>query len=342
VRDSGYFSAGIGAPPLTIHWLDNDRLITSGFERGLTEPRADGVQVPKRGLYIWDLKTDRVTRYADAAGHPCYHAGYITYPIRNDGPLINGIPRFHVVKEGPFGSERERTIDRSEHRELPPLNPFSCREYDRARLRMNGYQGKPLLEEHGILDLGPSFTQFDATKKDDPIHLVKPDGSRIAVPITRLEGTAIFIGYTTFNKAYTLASSIPKDAKGRGTVPWPRGRTQPVYILSPSGGTRRIDIPYIDARASTSILYLATAGGVYMMSHRVSTGHDGAYLVQGEKVILLEPGYVVAHGVSPDGCRLALGIRRRFKSKEDERDFEYGYRLARLKVVQLCKKEGAR
>jgi hypothetical protein len=252
------------------------------------------------------------------------------------------VHQFRTIREGPFGQERERTIDRSKQRELPPLNPFSCREYDPVRLSLNGYQGTPLLEEHGILDLGPSFTHFDITKKDDPIYLVKPDGSKIALPITRLEGTAISVGYTTFNEAYTIASSIPKDAKARGTVPWPRGRAQPVYILSPSGEARRIDIPYVDARASASILYLATAGGVYMMSHRVSTGHDGAYLVQGENVMLLEPGYVVAHGVSPNGCRLALGIRRRFKSKEDVSDFEYGYRLARLKVVQLCKEEGAR
>jgi hypothetical protein len=314
-------------------------LITSAFERGLTEPRSDGVQVPKRGLYIWDLKTDRVTRYADAAGHPCYHAGYITYPIRNDGPLINGVPRFHVVKEGPFRSERERTIDRSKQRELPPLNPFSCREYDPARLKLNGYTGKPLLEEHGVLDLGPPFYNFDNTKKDEPIYLVKPDGTRTALPITRLEGAHLRIERTDFNDSYTLFSPIPKDGRVHLIGPWPKNRPQPVYLLSPNGTVRQVDIPYVQARSGGSILYTATASGIYLMSHNVRAGPEGAYLVQGDDVAMLELGYIVAHGVSPDGCRLALGIKRRFGDREDENDFEYRFRLARLKVIELCGRE---
>src|SRR5687768_12038613 len=46
-------------------WLDDERVLFEGLDRKLRDPSEtnQGVHVPMRGLYIWNIRTNEVTRY---------------------------------------------------------------------------------------------------------------------------------------------------------------------------------------------------------------------------------------------------------------------------------------
>src|SRR5689334_7158890 len=84
VRDSGYIGTFDGATHAPLGWVDDDRLLFVGAKPGDApdDPEArgpGGSRAPRFALYLWDLKTTKVTlRFA---GHPtsllCVADGWI-------------------------------------------------------------------------------------------------------------------------------------------------------------------------------------------------------------------------------------------------------------------------
>src|SRR5574342_743242 len=80
VRDTGHRFATLPSTIKPIFWLDDDRILYSGYEPNVRETRKrDGISVSKLGVYVLDLRSYQLTRRADLYGALCYRDGYIRY-----------------------------------------------------------------------------------------------------------------------------------------------------------------------------------------------------------------------------------------------------------------------
>jgi hypothetical protein len=170
--------------------------------------------------------------------------------------------------------------------------------------------------------------------EDEPIHLY-PDGGKpsVALPMDKREASLPLMSYSKFNDAYLLYSPIPKSGRVGFIVNWPRGKSQPLYVMRPDGQTAVIEIPYHESRSGGSIDYWLVRPGVFMKSHNLGIdgpGHAGGYLIQDKRFTRLLRGYIVAVGISPDGCKVAVGIQ-----PTDERERKRST-AAQLKMLNVC------
>lgn len=85
------------------HWIDNDRVIFSGYPSGLPKNN------DQKGLYIWNTKTGKVELYARLDKHSstnfCFGDNVIAYYKEQ---IEDGIEGFAYM-EGPLGQEQETT-----------------------------------------------------------------------------------------------------------------------------------------------------------------------------------------------------------------------------------------
>src|SRR5687768_2042409 len=96
ILESGYWTCEAPKGGSCVYWLDNHRVIFNGAKPGDMETLPDGRRVSRHAIYIWDLRTNSVTKYADAARSVLCHAdGYIRY-TRKDG-------LYNVVLAGALG-----------------------------------------------------------------------------------------------------------------------------------------------------------------------------------------------------------------------------------------------
>lgn len=216
----------------------------------------------------------------------------------------------------------------------PEVNLFTCREFRTEDLRPTRENHLiPLRDGHGFLDLGPAQKGKIVQERleEEPIHLY-PEGGKppVALPMDKREASLPLMSYSTFNDAYLLYSPIPKTGRVGFIVNWPVGKPQPLYVMRPGGQTTVIEVPYHKSRSGGSIDYRLVRPGVFMVSHYVSRGVEGGYLIQGKAFTRIVHGYIVAVGVSPDGCKVAVGIQ---PTDEHERKRSTA---ARLKMVNLC------
>jgi hypothetical protein len=127
-------------------WLDDERVLFEGLDRQLRDPveTNQGVHVAMRGLYIWNIRTNEVTRYTrePLRSFLCFADGYVTYSIYRGGQV--------VWLEGTFGKEQAANVPFSERR----LNPFTCKSYERSSIPrpIKGGGIDPLREDHGWIE----------------------------------------------------------------------------------------------------------------------------------------------------------------------------------------------
>jgi hypothetical protein len=312
-----------------VYWLDDYRVLFDGIDPNQLVPRpTDGRMVGKRGLFVWDTRSNRVTRYGDIDGRLCFADGYVRYAVRGVGELV-------TFKIGKFGAEEERELIFKVAEPRPEVNRFTCREFKTEDLRPTRENHLiPLRDGHGFLDLGPAQKGKIVQERleEEPIHLYPAGGKApVALPMDKREASLPLMSYSKFNDSYLLYSPIPKTGRVGFIVNWPRGKTQPLYVMRPDGQTTVIEVPYHQSRSGGSIDYWLVRPGVFMTSHYISRGVQGGYLIRDDgRFVRVLRGYIVAVGISPDGCKVAVGSK---PGDPQERQRAPG---VKLKMVDLC------
>jgi hypothetical protein len=296
VIDSGYEIEGGESRPA---WLDDHRVMFNKPTIG----KHGRIPAPP-GLYIWDVDANTMERYADVGDAPCYDNGYIHYFTHYEGA---GKKRIFFYKYGEMG--KEKTIKLQWNDDIG-FNPYDCRLM--SLLTMNELNKsksrniKPLRMDHGYLDIGD-------TKGN--LKLIKPSGEVLELPIPKLDARNERI-YYPFRGAYYLYY-----------------QGGPGYWLYPDGRVEKVTVPEGPWLGGGSILQRQSKAGLFVISHAVSTGDGGLYLVKGSKVKKLISGMLHHALTSPDGCKLAFLYADK-----------YGYTNAQyfLQALDVCKLEQQR
>jgi hypothetical protein len=318
-----------------LSWLDNDRLLFVGepIEEVVTRIVAQMKKqrpAKRRNLrfYIWNTRTNEVQTYKEVGewGRFCYNEveNWIRYSVPG---------KKNAVMEGKFGEEREIEIDPADHtiegrnRRGVFFDDLTCREfpYVPKEAGFGERRVSPLFLDHGILD-GWSNNQADAR----PIKLFSKDYKQmleLALPRRAVVPSVMY--FSKYKNAYVLYGSTAPPTFSNPIGTWPRGVSQPVYLLSPErqltlGG----EIPWHDRYREALGVYFTVQGLVYATSRPLA--NQGFFLVTGGKAIhvlkAVAGGSVRAGGVSPDGCKVAAAI------SVDGPNSSGG-----VKVIDLCK-----
>lgn len=293
----------IGFEPIL--WLDNERvLIPGGTVERHTEP--DGKEVLSGqpfGLYIWNVKRNTYTRYADLdkSGRWLlqYDHGNIAYSLESDNHGIT------IAMIGKMGKEKRMTLDRGKGGVLPELEPSRG---PGMRFRHEGgvstmiYVLRP---EHDYIVVG-SGDALRPGNPNDHLKLYRSDQSEpieLPVLVKEMYSGAKF-SYSDYLGKYVL---IPSTWRGRdlanGDNAWPKDQPYPIYLISSEGKVDTIEIPpglwYPQA-------VFPTQQGLFWVSNntRGNSRDAGGWLLKDGKVTKLFDQLVDGAGVSPDGCTI--------------------------------------
>lgn len=305
-----------------IYWLDNDRVIFTGYEIDLEKIDKEGRYGREQNIYIWDTRENRRTVYVKNASLGCYFRGYIRYSILN-GPS----------KKGPMGQERTY-LDMYYSKETwegePPEweegvrhHPITCKAYRSRGLRGDYVE---LLPDHGYLDVRHSRNiQSD---KDAAIlwHRFDKAGA-VSLSILKSEVDPSHIHYIAFLDSYFM-HGWNNIAKREVIQP------QAYWIMRPDGSvTKHESLGYFGGWTNATPM----RNGLFVITNAINVhksldpGDAGAYWVyqnQPQKVI---SGMISNFSVSPDGCRVAF-VRDPFDARDRESRIT-------LNVIDVC--EGA-
>jgi hypothetical protein len=328
IRESGYWTceAPIGG---CVYWLDNERVIFNGAKPGDMENLPDGRRVSKHAIYIWNLKTNTVTKYADAAKSVlCYADGHIRYS-RKDGS-------YTVVLAGPFGKEAElsRTHDKDRFdkrgEEFTYLNRFSCKTYKQSEISPLPGARIPLKEGHGYLYLGASNSPDDHKKSIVYYPPQQPQG--ITLPLARWQVRSTQIKAIDFRRSYLL---IGDQIYNRSDRCLPEGFSRRVYRLSLNGQIEAIDLPprkelrcYVEWGGLNEVRVGITA---HVNTGRLDSSY--LYLIQNEQLRTIARGRVSDSAVSPNGCRMAVGVS---STNDSHKPVTAEFYRGHLKVIEFC------
>lgn len=322
VHDTGY-EIITAAPTPSLYWLDNHRLLFAGMKAG-RGPRPD-----LRKLYIWDASTRSTNLYADAKG-VCVADGIVRYTVRVDREAGKA-----VVREGPFGSERE--VDEP----LPPVDGaarepavhsnFTCRTHFRSKLVPPAQRFRQLVvlrNGDGYLDLQPGggtdlIAQLNAPRRN--LVLYQANGKAIELPMTWDENfSPSDVAYSTYQHAYVLRPRAPKGSPIGISGSWPKGEPLAIYLLSATGRVETFSVPYSvsDFLASPRP---TVAGWIFGGGRTPQTA--GLYMFDGRAASKLDVGSVKEATVTSDGCRAAIAIQNE--------PFEMGT-PTNLKLFEFC------
>lgn len=329
-----------------VFWLDNDHALLPAYavEHHKGPDGKDVLSAPPLGIYIWDVKQNTYTRYADLVPYPRlfqYDHGNIAYMIENTDPLHGVIS----VMVGKMGEEKRITIEGAGiHPELEPskgpnmtlrkepigddtkiMNAY-------ALLQRNGHWpaswGEPktknvhfyaLLPQHGYIYLSTTTAvgdPVDSTNQNDHVKLYRPGGAQpIELPILVKEmGTSAYLIYSDYLGKYVLFPHMPASHDlrpyeiGQG---WADNEPFTVYFISPDGAVETQKIPPGFWQPAGPVY--PTRQGLFWASND-TRGHAGGgvllnknaggWLLHDGKMIKLFDHYADGAGVSPDGCTI--------------------------------------
>lgn len=309
ITDSGY--SAITEFTLTktgkLYWLDNDRILFNGFAADSPENKRKRPQrIDQLALYIWDTKENKVTHYTDGE-LSCYHRGRVAYRVRNPDRRV-------FFKVGNFGEEQ---VDHSEQFS----SRFSICNFEIARdePEKKRFAIIRLYDGDGYLEVGKMFAPSIA--RDNYIKFYPAtDLKGMTLPIRSGEVWPNYIDYYDFANAYILYSLAARGYK-HDVSRWPKGLPQPVYLMTPEGEVSKIEIPFFNWNRGGPKDVVPTKNGIFATytypgwtsgvpdpGIKINMSLMGGYLVQGKKYQKIISGWIYAKGLSPDGCKLAVGI----------------------------------
>jgi hypothetical protein len=332
VSDTGYEIIPVQTPSL--YWVDDNRLLFAGIKRADMDAAIAAKDVGRvarlKKLYLWDEITRSTRLYADAQG-ACFSNGFIHYTVRVDKAAGRA-----VVREGPFGSEKEIEKPLPSAEELSTqgqmarvYSNFTCKTHLRHELvppaERNHYIAV-LREGDGYLHLGPEHGGKERRSSPRNLTLYRDKtGEAIKLPMTWEEEIARYeVAYSEYRRAYVLRPQMPRGSPLGRITAWPKGQPLVVYLLWMAGRVESASIPYFhtpglgDPRPTKAGWIF---GGGYF-------DEVGLYLFDGKTMSKLDTGAEREIAVSPNGCRAAVGIENRFLEK--------GYSPINLKVFRFC------
>ena len=315
-----------------VFWLDNERILFYGYEPG-SYPTPGGDRGFKTGMYVWNIREDRVRHFPNTGGELCYDHGYISY-VRLDP----NNPGEFLHYSGKIGEEKPARYIRGRGR-----NDFSCRYYDSYPDSLPADRTTRLLHDaHGYLDLGLPRGQGWSLENAPVTFYRRGSSEGVRLPFGQREIATI--RFSVFNSAYLLYGGYIDQAGIDNS--WPIGKPQPLWILKPDGNVSQIMMPAGPWNSRGSTMYFLTKKGVFIVSHHFSSvsdaGPGGAYLFDGAKVGNLVTGQVNAANVAPDGCKVAfvfalntIAAVEGFKAMQTG-----GAPTQTLRMVDLCAGDG--
>lgn len=277
ILDSGVWAEAVGMPD--IYWIDNHSVIFRGSEEKEKAKRPEG----RFNVAIWKIDdgvsvhAKGVRRIQGLLGRLCYRDGVVFYPLRETDTLGN-----EQYMYGKLGTEKVFTTPKGSNTVLDEMN---CRltDVESVRRKQGGRAIRPLLERHGVLDLGAINLQ---PSQRGPVKLYRHDGKEVEIPLKPQHVESI--RYYQFKDAYAIYGH---NAGNRFWWLYSDGRVEEVPI--PVN-----EVPY------------ATRKGLVVKWGKATTNKDagtsGLYLWPGSNPIKLITGYVNGVVVSPDGCKLAF------------------------------------
>lgn len=287
--------------PNDLVWLDERRVM---FVAALPEN-----VVESRGIFIWDVVANTVESYSKHIRF-CYADGYIVAhgveQRRQDSELSALVP----VRYGQFGKEINDVCDTKTRKGCPPplQNNRSCKP--------NNYpvHARPI---------GPGWgVQFELKNDDGAVlHAIRSQSEGRGSPTMLLnryfpgglrlpfsDVPSYSVTYAEFERRYAFVPQYPADGTKSSSSNWPKGYSQPVYLVSPKGDVELISVPW---RAEWDLIRRAApsrAGLVFEGSGGYAQQWGGLFLFNGSEVVELDRGRVERWEVSPDGCRMAFAI----------------------------------
>lgn len=327
----------------SLAWLDNYRLLLSGFTPLPPTVRPHHSEKGESGLYIWDTHTGAVSRHGDGMEF-CYADGRIYVEVKYEKDNSTG-KSVKSYRWGDFGREvsGECRFDGKAFTGCigPELNlSLKPPEYSRPPLGPQSWLLANLRSGDGAIIADPSTRNRprDATKEQiiemsrRPIRLVNqdyPQGRELPIQeVERINSAA----YSEFAKKYILLPIAPKNGKvGVINTSWPEGLRQPVYMLDRNGDVEVVAIPNPRAREKghgTWIRHaLPTQAGIIFYDGNNPTLGGGLFIYDGKQVTTIDVGQVRALAVTPDGCKAAWAIIN---------DYGRGLLDHRIKYMNVC------
>ncbi|WHZ29131.1 MAG: hypothetical protein OJF51_003932 [Nitrospira sp.] len=285
LKDSGFQASS----QHRLYWLDNDRVIFTGYEINLEKIDKEGRYGREQNIYIWDTRENRRTIYVKNASLGCYFRGYIRYSILN-GPS----------KKGPMGQERTY-LDMYYSKETwegePPewgervrMHPITCQAYQSRGLLRDFVE---LLPIHGYLDFRrppdvppsqPSPILLYRSGSYGPTRLSIND-SQVWPPSVR---------YVEFLDAYVLHAGVNRHS---------------FWILNPNGTLTEHGVPevrggwhhFLPLRSGVLAI-----GGTINVEKLGDIGSRGVYWLEGDRIQKIAAGFINTAAISPDGCKVVF------------------------------------
>lgn len=327
LKDSGFQASS----QHRIYWLDNDRVIFTGYEINLNKIDKQGRYGREQNIYIWDTREHHRTVYVKNASLACYFRGYIRYSIL-EGPS----------KKGPMGQERTY-LDLHYSKETwegePPeweegvnVHPIMCKSY-----RSRGIGFVDLLPEHGYLDYRRPSEYSPGGKVPTAWHRADGiDGIKLPLLVhAYLNSSAV--RYEPFLNGYVLETTNSVESTEMSSSI--KGGIFSIWLFLSDGKISELAMPRRDWMGGGSRSFYPARSGVFSWTHirgrhKELPGDAGAYWIHGdrvEKVISEEIGPDSIR-VSPDGCKIA------FVSEPYEKRRPYVTNSS-LHVLEVCKGE---
>jgi hypothetical protein len=303
----------------TMHWLDNDRLAVLGLV-WVVPPRPFKVNDPDplprydTYLYIWDIRKPHPHQIMKVPGP--------TPDLFGDGSAL----RIFFRREGEKRSEiLEGTIveDRFEGKSMTfPGEPgdFVANRFtgalSRAAEKPTAMPGprviQPLRPEHGFLDLGGDDDARWTAPEKDPVRWYPAEGGSLReLHFWVRNPRAAEIAFSRYSGEYMVAELAPSSEKPGRVSSWPKGEPQKLHLWKPHANARLLTVPYgnytpiwhaLPSRAGLIIV------STYAQIDKTASG-AGVYLFNGNVSRHLAAGTPNAYALSPDGCRLAVGLQ---------------------------------
>lgn len=299
-----------------IVWLDNHHILVRGFQPG----KADS-----HGLYVWDVASNTVSQYSTHTGF-CYADRYINAfgpPKKIEGDQYNAIL---PVKQGYLGKEKDDFCDSRNGNGCRGNLNMSCRKstFSSEAHRLPKWMEVvlELREGDGAIvnpvpaSRSPKTSNPEINKEyfSKPLLLVSTKSPKgVELPITQYETVLKHrTAYSAFAKRYVLLTQRPIDGTPQ-VIPWPDGRSQPVFLMNSAGDVESLLIPANYPDWSTIHLAMpAVPGLVFGGSGTRENPGGGLFLYDRLKVSYLDIGRVDTLAVSPDGCKVAYAIDEKY------------------------------
>lgn len=305
LKDSGFPASS----QHRIYWLDNDRIIFTGYEINLEKLDKQGRYAREQNIYIWDTRDDRRSVYVRNASLGCYFRGYIRYSILN-GPSKKGLMGQELIYLDMFYSKDTWEEEPPEWEEHVKMQPITCRSYRAKPFKLQA-DIVELLPEHGHLDFAlPATHQPGAALPPISFHRFGV-GTSIALPVTINEIARHHVHYLEFLEEYLLFSAHLVDSKTGKQVPsWQKDALQQFWILKPDGTVTELHVPAPYNRWDSLFPLregvFATGRSAKVTEPR-GPGDAGAYWIHGEGHLeKLATGLINKSAVSPNGCKVAF------------------------------------